>query len=108
MKNGGQQLSNLILDLQDNGGGYLQAAVELANEFLSPGDLIVYTESRSLPRQEFRVRRNGRLRNGVRVTVLINEYTASAAEIVTGALQDHDHAGLSAGAPLVKDWYNAP
>ena len=92
MKNEGQQLSNLILDLQDNGGGYLQAAVELANEFLSPGDLIVYTESRSLPRQEFRVRRNGRLRNGVRVTVLINEYTASAAEIVTGALQDHDRA----------------
>lgn len=88
------QMTDLILDLQDNGGGYMQAAVEIANEFLQPGDLIVYTESRSLPRQEFTAKRRGRLREGVRVVVLVNEYSASAAEIVTGALQDQDRAEI--------------
>ena len=86
------KMTDLILDLQDNGGGYMQAAVEVANEFLQPGDLIVYTESRSMPRQEFKARGHGRLRDGIRVAVLINEYSASAAEIVTGALQDQDRA----------------
>ena len=94
---------------QDNGGGYLQAAVELANEFLSPGDLIVYTESRSLPRQGIpRPLRNGRLRNGVHVTVLINEYTASQQRLLQEPCKTTTVQKLSAGAPLVKDWYNAP
>ena len=86
------KMTDLILDLQDNGGGYMQAAVEIANEFLQSGDLIVYTESRSMPRQEFKARGNGRLRDGIRVAVLINEYSASASEIVTGAMQDQDRA----------------
>ena len=86
------KLSSLILDLQDNGGGYLQAAAQVANEFLQPGDLIVYTEGRSAPRQEFRAQGVGRLRNNLPVAVLVNEYSASAAEIVTGALQDQDRA----------------
>ncbi len=84
-----QGMKNLILDLQDNGGGYLQAAVQIANEFLQKGDLIVYTKGRVAPRSEFVAQGNGTLKDG-KVIVLVNEFTASAAEIVTGALQDQD------------------
>ncbi len=82
-------MKDLIFDLQDNGGGYLQAAAQIANEFLEKGDLIVYTNGRKAPRQEFRAQANGRWRKG-RVVVLTNEFTASAAEIVSGAIQDQD------------------
>ena len=84
-------MNGLVLDLEDNGGGYLQAAVQVANEFLQRGDLIVYTEGRRFPRQDYKAQGNGKLRSG-NVTVLVNEFTASAAEIVTGALQDQDRA----------------
>ena len=84
-------MNDLVLDLEDNGGGYLQAAVQVANEFLQRGDLIVYTEGRRFPRQDYKAQGNGKLRSG-NVTVLVNEFTASAAEIVTGALQDQDRA----------------
>lgn len=84
-----QGMERLILDVQDNGGGYLQAAVAIANEFLSNGDLIVYTEGRSVKRQEFRARGNGMMSTG-KLVVLVNELTASAAEILSGAIQDHD------------------
>nr|WP_315403780.1 S41 family peptidase [Hoylesella saccharolytica] len=87
LKTAGMQ--HLILDLQDNGGGYLQAAVEIANEFLQRNDLIVYTQGRASKRQEFKARGNGKLLSG-QVIVLINEFSASAAEIVTGAIQDQD------------------
>lgn len=83
-------MRDLILDLQDNGGGYLQASVKIANEFLKRNDLIVYTEGRRVNRQEYRAEGDGYMRDKGKVVVLINEYTASAAEIVTGALQDHD------------------
>lgn len=82
-------MRDLILDLQENGGGYLQAAVQVANEFLHKGDLIVYTQGRSVPKQESRAQGNGHLLEG-KVMVLINEFSASAAEIVTGAIQDQD------------------
>lgn len=85
----GKGMQNLILDLQDNGGGYLQAAVNIANEFLQKGDLIVYTQGRQVPRTEYVAKGNGSLVDG-KVVVLINEFSASAAEIVTGALQDQD------------------
>lgn len=84
-----QGMKNLILDLQENGGGYLQAAVDVANEFLQDNDLIVYTSGRRAPRQEYRAKGSGRMLNG-KVVVLVDEYTASAAEIVTGAIQDQD------------------
>ena len=84
-----QGMNDLILDLEENGGGYLNAAVDIANEFLKRNDLIVYTLGRSVPKQEFRADGKGRLLAG-KVVVLINEFTASAAEIVTGALQDQD------------------
>ena len=84
-----QGATDLILDLQDNGGGYLQAAVRVANEFLRRNDLIVYTKGRNADRQEFRAQGDGGMLTG-RVFVLVNEFSASAAEIVTGALQDQD------------------
>ena len=86
-------MTDLILDLQDNGGGYLQAAVEIANEFLQKNDLIVYTQGRSAGRREYHARGNGKILNG-KVVVLVNEYTASAAEIVSGAIQDQDRGTI--------------
>ena len=82
-------MKDLILDLQENGGGYLMAAVQIANEFLHNSDLIVYTQGRKVPRQDYCADGSGKLLDG-KVFVLINEYTASAAEIVTGAIQDQD------------------
>lgn len=84
-----QGMRDLILDLQENGGGYLQAAVDIANEFLLKNDLIVYTEGRAARRREYRAQGNGKLLDG-KVMVLVNEFSASAAEIVTGAIQDQD------------------
>ncbi len=82
-------MRDLVIDLQENGGGYLQSAVEIANEFLEKNDLIVYTEGRTTPRQEFRADGKGKLREG-KVAVLVGEYSASAAEILAGAIQDQD------------------
>lgn len=82
---------DLVLDLQENGGGYMQSAIRIANEFLRKNDLIVYTEGRRSKRQEYSANGGGSLLDG-RVMVLVNEYSASAAEIVTGALQDQDRA----------------
>lgn len=84
-----QKMKHLILDLQGNGGGYLNAAVDLANEFLDTDELIVYTEGLRSPRREFKAKGTGQLRKG-QVVVLIDEYSASAAEIVSGAIQDWD------------------
>lgn len=89
MKLSGEGMQSLILDLQENGGGYLQSAVEIANEFLSNNDLIVYTQGRKAPRNEYHARGNGLFEKG-KVIVLVDSYSASAAEIVTGAIQDHD------------------
>ena len=82
-------MKDLILDLQGNGGGYLNAAIDLANEFLDQRDLIVYTEGRSARRSDFHAKGNGNLKTG-RLVVLVDEYSASASEIVTGAIQDWD------------------
>ena len=84
-----QGMQHLILDLQENGGGYLKAAVDIANEFLQRGDLIVYTEGRKVPRTEYKADGGGVMQQG-KVVVLVDSYTASAAEIVTGAIQDQD------------------
>lgn len=84
-----QGMKDLILDLQDNGGGYLEAAVQIANQFLADKDLIVYTQGRRARMQEFRARGNGKMQDG-KIVVLINELSASASEIVTGAIQDQD------------------
>ena len=91
----GQGMQDLILDLQGNGGGYLNAAIDIANEFLGAGELIVYTEGRRNPRREFFAKGDGKHQNG-RLVVLVDEYSASASEIVAGAVQDWDR-GLVVG-----------
>lgn len=80
---------DLIIDLQQNGGGYLQAAADIASEFLEKNDLIVYTRGRNVPNQEFRSSGSGLFTQG-KVAVLVDEYSASAAEILSGAIQDQD------------------
>ena len=82
---------DLILDLQGNGGGYLNAAIDLANEFLGPRELIVYTEGRAEKRSNFFAKGNGHFLQG-RLVLLVDEYSASASEIVAGAMQDWDRA----------------
>lgn len=84
-----QGMESLILDLQENGGGYLQTAVKIAEEFLQAGDLIVYTNGRRTQRTEYKAKGGGLFTKG-KVIVLVDSYTASAAEIVSGAIQDHD------------------
>lgn len=84
-----QGMQDLILDLQQNGGGFLQAAADIASEFLAKGDMIVYTRGRSVPNQEFRSTGGGLFTEG-KVAVLVDEYSASAAEILSGAIQDQD------------------
>ena len=89
MKLSGEGMQSLILDLQENGGGYLQSAVKIANEFLRKDDLIVYTQGRRAPRNDYHAQGNGLFEEG-KVIVLVDSYSASAAEIVTGAIQDYD------------------
>ena len=84
-----QGMQHLVLDLQENGGGYLKAAVDIADEFLQRSDLIVYTKGRRAPRTDYTANGNGAFMDG-KVVVLVDGYTASAAEIVTGAIQDQD------------------
>ncbi|MBQ0073568.1 MAG: S41 family peptidase [Prevotella sp.] len=85
----GKGMKDLIIDLQENGGGYLQAAADVLNELLEENDLLVYTSGRVMPRQEFRAKGNGHFKKG-RIVVIVNEYSASAAEILSGAIQDQD------------------
>ena len=86
-----QGMKDLIFDLKLNGGGYLGAAAEVASQFLPTGTLVVYTDGRVMPSQKLRATSGGLFKEG-RVIVLVDEYSASAAEIVSGALQDHDRA----------------
>ncbi len=84
-----QGMKRLIIDLQDNGGGYLNAAQEIAGMFLKKGDLIVYTDAPRSPSYSFVADKNGEYQD-IPVAVLVNQYSASASEIVAGAIQDHD------------------
>ena len=84
-----QGMRDLILDLENNGGGYLGAAFDIASQFLNEGDLVVYTEGRAQPRQTFTAQGGGLFKQG-RLVVMVNEFSASASEIVAGAIQDHD------------------
>lgn len=88
-------MQNLIIDLEDNGGGYLQAAHQLASHFLEKGDMVVYTDAPKMGRSGFRVERPGDFRKG-RLVIMANQYSASAAEILSGAVQDNDR-GLIVG-----------
>jgi len=88
-----QGMKNLIFDLQDNGGGYLNAAIDIANEFLSDGKTIVYTEGLRQKREDAKASGEGVFETG-RLILLINETSASASEIVAGAIQDWDRGVL--------------
>lgn len=84
-----QGMKNLILDLQGNGGGYLNIAIELADEFLDKDKLIVYTQGSKQPREDAKSTIRGQFQEG-RLVVLVDESSASASEIVSGAIQDWD------------------
>ena len=102
---------HLIIDLRDNGGGILEAAVQMANEFLPKNRLIVYTQGRKSPRAEYRSNGKGSYQH-IPMVVLINEGTASAAEIFAGAMQDNDRATIvgrrSFGKGLVQQQIQFP
>ena len=104
-------MEDLILDLQGNGGGMLRTAIQMADEFLSEQKLIVYTEGRSFPRDDTYARIPGRFEKG-RLVVLIDQGSASASEIVSGAVQDWDRGLIvgrrSFGKGLVQRPVNLP
>lgn len=88
-----QNFTNLIIDLRDNTGGYLQSAVQMANEFLPNNKLIVYTQGRKSPRHDYTSNGHGSYQR-IPLVVLINEGSASASEIFAGAMQDNDRATI--------------
>ena len=90
-----QGMENLVLDLQNNGGGYLRTAVDLSDEFLSGVKKIVSTNGRKFPERKYTTGRKGLLEDG-KLIILVNESSASASEIVSGAVQDWDR-GLIVG-----------
>ena len=86
-----QGMTQLVMDLSDNGGGYLNAAIDMCNEFLDRGQLMVYTEGENSPRNEAHANGWGDYK-GLHMVVMVNQYSASAAEIFAGAMQDWDRA----------------
>lgn len=104
-------LENLIFDLRGNGGGYLGTAMTISDEFLPEGKLIVYTEGIHTPRQDLVATGKGEFKNG-KLIVLINEGSASASEIVSGAIQDWDRGIIigrrSFGKGLVQRPFQMP
>lgn len=86
-----QGMRQVVIDLSDNGGGYLNAAIEMCNEFLERGQLMVYTQGDKSPRNEATAHGNGRYKT-LPMAVIVNQYSASAAEIFSGAMQDWDRA----------------
>ena len=104
----GEGMKKLILDLRDNGGGMLDDAIQIADEFLNDSKEIVYTEGKSSPRQNYAARRPGMFEEGTLI-LLIDEGSASASEVLAGALQDWDRATIvgrrSFGKGLVQDQF---
>ena len=101
-----QGMTSLILDLRGNSGGIMEAAIQVADQFLKEGQLIVYTKGRSSPRNEARATGKGEFKTG-NLVVLIDEWSASASEILAGALQDNDRGTIigrrSFGKGLVQE-----
>lgn len=104
-----QKMQNLVLDLRGNPGGYMQAATEMLSQFFPDGKLLVYTKGRNNDTKEYKS--NGRARFSIQnVVVLIDENSASASEIVAGAVQDWDRGWIigrrSFGKGLVQEQYD--
>jgi len=99
-------MTKLIIDLRSNSGGIMDAAIQIANQFLKEGDLIVYTKGRTQPRNEARATGKGEFETGDLV-ILIDELSASASEILAGAIQDNDRGTIigrrSFGKGLVQE-----
>ncbi len=102
----GKGMKNLILDLRSNTGGYLDAAIKIADEFLKENELIVYTEGKERPRADYIATAGGLFEEG-ELVVLIDSWSASASEIVSGAIQDNDRGTIigrrSFGKGLVQE-----
>ena len=101
-----QGMKNLVLDLQGNGGGYLQAAVLVADEFLANNEMIVYTEGRKTGRHEYHAKA-GKM-DIDKIVVLVDGYTASAAEILSGAIQDNDRGTIVGRRTFAKGLVQRP
>jgi carboxyl-terminal processing protease len=103
-----QGADKLILDLRGNGGGFLNEAVQIADEFLDEDKLIVYTQGSHVKKEEYRARREGLFEKG-KLVILVDESSASASEVLAGALQDWDRATIigrrSFGKGLVQQQY---
>lgn len=106
-----QGMKKLVLDLRGNPGGYLNAAVDISDEFLSKGLQIVYTQGKANPKKVYKATEHGSFENG-KLTILIDEGSASASEIVAGAVQDNDRGTIigrrSFGKGLVQDQMQLP
>ncbi|MCR4995594.1 MAG: S41 family peptidase [Bacteroidales bacterium] len=88
-----QGMKNLVIDLRGNRGGYMQTAILMVNEFLPAGELVVYTEGRRSPREEYRTDGHGSFQH-LPLIVLVDEGSASASEIFAGAIQDNDRGTI--------------
>ena len=102
-------MTNLVLDLRGNGGGFLNAAIAVSDQFLGDNKLVVYTVGKSQPRQDHYATSEGELEH-TKLVILIDQNTASASEIVAGAIQDNDRGGIvgrrSFGKGLVQTQLN--
>lgn len=103
-----QGLQQLIYDLRGNGGGYMNEAIDMADEFLDSDKLVVYTEGTNSKRREYRCKRPGLFEKG-KLVILVDELSASASEVLAGALQDWDRADIigrrTFGKGLVQEQY---
>ncbi len=106
-----QGMNKLVFDLRNNGGGYLDQAIRIADEFLAKDKLIVFTQGRSRPRKTYYASSDGDFEN-TELVILIDEGTASASEIISGAIQDNDRGVIigrrSYGKGLVQEQSNWP
>ncbi|MGB0165844.1 MAG: S41 family peptidase [Luteibaculum sp.] len=106
LENSVPNFQHLVLDLRNNGGGFLDAAIKICEDFLEEDKLIVYTKGKSEKKREYFSKKDGRYKN-IRLSILINEFSASASEIVAGAIQDHDRGNIigrrSFGKGLVQE-----
>lgn len=105
LKSNQPKLKHLVIDLRNNGGGYLDAAIKICEQLLPEGKLIVYTKGKGKKR-EYYSKKEGKYQD-LNLTILINEFSASASEIVAGAIQDHDRGTIvgrrSFGKGLVQE-----